>query len=668
MQEINGEFVFFLDGDDLLPHPETLHKMYMACKKNKKLTCAGNMQCFYNNDPTQISTYSGNVFSESGTFSYENYIPHPSWGFTRFLFNLEVILENDIHFPEWRYYEDPLFFVRYMTVEKEYFAITDTVYLYRQKKDAKEIFSESKFYDLFTSLKIILPLLYSVNKRVYYAEYHTFLQFCIHLYDYLKGNPQCKKKLIQGANEIFQIMDFSEYHNLFQAQEVIRSYEQFENIQYGKEAVPAMVLIETEDNNMSEESEQGSALQRPSFLRRIIKKLLKPFYAPFRNRYETPLWEARGYASGTWNHTAQLLQQMGKLQEQLHAMHQEVQSVNVALSQYQIKIMELQQKQEDVATIAKLCQQEEKALYKMSEQNKKIKGNIEEIKDAIMAQKEHVGECVSEQRKWLEDEIVKQNKRFESMQYEYAHRLDLIEISINGQEKWDALQIQKRLFNLQFLCEMNFNKESEGDHISAIYGKEFYEDNRFESVISGTEVFRVLFPILSPQSVLDIGCGTGTWLYAAKKFGVKIVHGIDGDYVNPNMLMISNSEFEAYNLEKLYETDVSYDLTISLEVAEHLDKKYADVFVETLCGNSNVILFSAAHPGQGGDGHLNEQPLEYWKEKIEAKGYKHIEIRPLFKDNQNIAWWYRDNIALFVRNGTQYDEVKKQIEEKQLGK
>lgn len=347
MRKVNGEFVFFLDGDDLLPNPDVLHKMYVACKKNKKLTSAGNMQCFFNNDPTQISTYSGNVFSESGSRSYEDYTPHPSWGFTRFLFNLEVILENDIHFPEWRYYEDPLFFVRYMTAEKEYFAITDTVYLYRQKQDKKEVFTESKFLNLFASLKIIFPLLETVNKKVYYAEYHTFLQFCLHLYDYLKDNSYATKDLVYGANEIFQMIDFSAYQATFPMQEIFRSYEQFEIAQHTGEAIPVTVTDEKGEVFENVEKEQDSMLRRPSFLRRILKKLLKPFYAPFRNRYETPLWEARGYASGTWEHTALLLQQMSTVQQQLYTLQQGIQAVNTLLEKHQAEMFELQKKQEE---------------------------------------------------------------------------------------------------------------------------------------------------------------------------------------------------------------------------------------------------------------------------------------------------------------------------------
>lgn len=260
----------------------------------------------------------------------------------------------------------------------------------------------------------------------------------------------------------------------------------------------------------------------------------------------------------------------------------------------------------------------------------------------------------------LDENIKKQKSQIEMMQKDFAHRLNLIEISVNGQEKWDALQIQKKLFNLQFLCEKNFYKKSEKGSTSAIYGKEFYEDNRYESVMSGIEVFRILIPIFSPKSILDIGCGTGTWLYAAKKFGIQEVHGVDGEYVDVNSLMIEPDEFEAFDLEKSYQKKKQYDLTISLEVAEHLDEKFADVFVDTLCGNSDLILFSAAHPGQGGDGHLNEQPLEYWKEKIEKKGYLYIDIRPLFEKNEKIAWWYRDNIALFIIHN---EECKKKAEE-----
>jgi hypothetical protein len=96
-----------------------------------------------------------------------------------------------------------------------------------------------------------------------------------------------------------------------------------------------------------------------------------------------------------------------------------------------------------------------------------------------------------------------------------------------------------------------------------------------------------------------------------------------------------------------------FDLCCSIEVAEHLPEESADVFVETLCGLSNTIFFTAAVENQGGHGHINEQPNEYWIEKFSAFGFKYKEaltkqMRQEMNDNK-VVWWISNNLMIFRR-------------------
>lgn len=66
--------------------------------------------------------------------------------------------------------------------------------------------------------------------------------------------------------------------------------------------------------------------------------------------------------------------------------------------------------------------------------------------------------------------------------------------------------------------------------------------------------------------------------------------------MNKELLYVSESIFYAHDLTKPLHLNRRFDLALSLEVAEHLPKKSAEIFVDTLCKLSDTIIFSAAIP------------------------------------------------------------------------
>ncbi|MBF0246622.1 MAG: methyltransferase domain-containing protein [Alphaproteobacteria bacterium] len=161
-----------------------------------------------------------------------------------------------------------------------------------------------------------------------------------------------------------------------------------------------------------------------------------------------------------------------------------------------------------------------------------------------------------------------------------------------------------------------------------------------------------------PKSVVDFGCAVGGWLMAWKTNGVETVQGIDGPYVDPNALLIERHEFLSADLSHPINLSGSFDIAQSVEVAEHLPQASARILVAGLCERAPVVLFSAAPPGQGGRGHVNEQPYEYWRDLFAEQGFTLYDwVRPLIRDDAGVQQWYRYNLLMFIRDGYDVPET-----------
>jgi len=183
------------------------------------------------------------------------------------------------------------------------------------------------------------------------------------------------------------------------------------------------------------------------------------------------------------------------------------------------------------------------------------------------------------------------------------------------------------------------------------YDSQFYEFLSETARRSARRLIPVLLERLTPTSVVDVGCGTGAWLSCFKEFGVDDVSGLDGGYFAHDKLEFPVERYREVDLSRPFETTRTYDLAISLEVAEHLPEASADGFVESLTRLAPVVLFSAAIPGQGGAHHVNEQWPEYWAERFARHGFVPVDcLRPRVWRDAEVAWWYAQNTLLFCRS------------------
>ena len=182
-----------------------------------------------------------------------------------------------------------------------------------------------------------------------------------------------------------------------------------------------------------------------------------------------------------------------------------------------------------------------------------------------------------------------------------------------------------------------------------IYDKAFFDGHYGGSLESARVVTPLIREFIHPRSVVDLGCGRGAWLRAFQEIGVEFIQGLDGDYVDRDTLLIPAESFVSADLAELTKIPGNYDLAVCLEVLEHLSAQSGSNIVAALTEAAPAVLFSAAIPGQEGTGHVNEQWPEYWRRIFEAHGYQMLDaIRPRIREDQRVAWWYRQNMVLFT--------------------
>lgn len=184
---------------------------------------------------------------------------------------------------------------------------------------------------------------------------------------------------------------------------------------------------------------------------------------------------------------------------------------------------------------------------------------------------------------------------------------------------------------------------------AAPYTPAFFDGQRDVSLRSAERVVPYVLSLVAPRSVVDVGCGTGTWLSVFRRHGVEDVLGLDGGYVDRARLLVPAERFAPADLAGDWGVGRRFDLAVSLEVAEHLPPGTDGAFVARLCRLAPTVLFSAALPHQGGTHHVNERWPSHWAGLFAREGFAAVDVlRGRFWDDPEVDLCYRNNALLFA--------------------
>jgi len=188
-----------------------------------------------------------------------------------------------------------------------------------------------------------------------------------------------------------------------------------------------------------------------------------------------------------------------------------------------------------------------------------------------------------------------------------------------------------------------------------IYDVAFYNEIRETYMVTSSDaIAESVIRAFSPNSVVDVGCGTGMLLLAFKKRGI-LCEGLEYsdvaiDICRRRGLKVARFDLEHDELPKWVRSDV----VTSTEVAEHLPEDCADHFVDILCNIADIVIITAAEPSKAfGTNHVNEQPKEYWIKKFSIRGYdydrKLSETWRSELPEKQVAGFYASSLMIFRR-------------------
>lgn len=128
-----GEFIAFLDPDDYLISDHTYSLLYENAKKHHVQICGGSLWQDWHSKTEIRRSFEGylkkQTFSEEGLIEYKDY--QYDYGFYRFIYKRDLLIQNRIFFPDLIRFQDPPFFVKAMIAAEKFYAVPDCTYCYR---------------------------------------------------------------------------------------------------------------------------------------------------------------------------------------------------------------------------------------------------------------------------------------------------------------------------------------------------------------------------------------------------------------------------------------------------------------------------------------------------------------------------------------------------------
>lgn len=204
IKEAKGEFLAFLDADDFYPDKEFLEYSYRKAIEHQVKICGGGLDFLFDDGSIGIDSYGViRKYKKEGIYNYKDWGHDPGW--TRFIYQSELIKKNNIIQGNYRIGQDTLFMLEIFAMAEKFYFYPKSIYIYRvgERKLGRTL---KYIKDL---LRMIMKAL-DISKRYQLPLQHSYFIDLFQNYSYV---PICaalavREKDLQGMiDEVYSHID-----------------------------------------------------------------------------------------------------------------------------------------------------------------------------------------------------------------------------------------------------------------------------------------------------------------------------------------------------------------------------------------------------------------------------------------------------------------------------
>jgi len=193
------------------------------------------------------------------------------------------------------------------------------------------------------------------------------------------------------------------------------------------------------------------------------------------------------------------------------------------------------------------------------------------------------------------------------------------------------------------------------------YHKERYSPKYFKRHLDQyklweNDIGKSIINIFYINSVIDLGCGVGSYLEGTLQAGCTDIFGVEISFDRAKDFFVDKIKPHIQFGDATIDLNLNrtFDCVMSFEVAEHILPEETEGFINNVTSLSDkFIILTAAPPGQRGTGHINLKPKDFWINAIQSKGFIYkeqmVEHCVSIWKNFDTPWYILRNLMVFKK-------------------